>query len=442
MSQNRNAAALIALCLGLTACDSTPTGDLTDLTAEGSDAVATESASLLAPGNTWTTKRSLFPARSSMAAGKINGIIYVVGGRRSDGAALARVDAYTIATNSWSQVASMPGARVEPNGATVINGKLYVSGGRNSNGNETRTLFVYDPGSNTWSRKADMPRAGGCGGTQGVIAGKLYVYTGCYSSSRMGVFFRYNPATDAWVTLAPPPTDHKTGAGGVINGRFYLAGGFTVLHCTIDGQPAECDDLDDALHVYNPATNTWATRASMLTKRSGMAGAVMDGKLFLAGGSEEFTVAKMEAYDPGTDTWTQKASMPTAESDGAATPAGSRIFFISGSRVYAYTPGETSSPAPTSRAVTVGTSFFTSDRNGTTNPAVDTVSVGGTVTWTWVSGLAVPHSVQSIGSPSFPSSPIKGGVGETHSATFSTAGTYQYNCARHPNTMTGRVVVK
>jgi N-acetylneuraminic acid mutarotase len=441
MSNTRNVALLVGLCLALAACDRTPAGDLTEPTADGSDAaVTTEGVSLLAAANTWTTKRSLSPARSAMAAAKINGIIYLVGGHRGDGTALARVDGYTIATNTWSQVRSLPAARVEPNGATMINGKLYVSGGRNSNGNLTRTLFVYDPGSNSWTRKADMPRGGGCGGAQGVISGKLYVYTGCYSST--GVFFRYSPTTDTWATLPAPPTDHKTGAGGVINGKFYLAGGFTALGCTIGGVPAQCDDLDDALDVYDPATDSWTTKASMLTKRSGMAAAVMDGKLFVVGGSEEFTVAKLEVYDPGTNAWTMKAPLPTAESDGAATMAGSRIFFISGSRVYAYNLGTTETGAPGSAAVTLGTSFFTSDRNGSTNPAVDTVAVGGTVTWTWVSGLAVTHSVQSIGSPGFPSSAVMGGVGTTHAVTFSAVGTYQYNCARHPNTMTGRVIVK
>jgi probable HAF family extracellular repeat protein len=101
-------------------------------------------------------------------------------------------------------------------------------------------------------------------------------------------------------------------------------------------------------------------------------------------------------------------------------------------------------PPPTDEpgAVTVGSSFFTSDRNGTTNPAVDTVAVGSTVTWTWVSGLRVLHSVQSIGSPSFPSSALMGGVGTTYEFTFSQVGTYQYNCVAHPGNMTGRVVVK
>jgi plastocyanin len=97
-------------------------------------------------------------------------------------------------------------------------------------------------------------------------------------------------------------------------------------------------------------------------------------------------------------------------------------------------------PIPTEAAVGVGNIFFDSNRNGTQNPAVDTVAVGGAVTWTWISNGA--HSVESIGSPSFASSIIKSNNGDTHTFTFSSAGTYQYDCAVHGSQMTGRIVVR
>jgi plastocyanin len=92
--------------------------------------------------------------------------------------------------------------------------------------------------------------------------------------------------------------------------------------------------------------------------------------------------------------------------------------------------------------VTVGNILFRSDRNGTCNPAVDTVAVGTTVTWTWVNTGATPHSVRSLGTPNFTSSNLLIGSGSTHSFTFTTPGTYQYDCAEHGTQMTGRVVVQ
>jgi plastocyanin len=95
---------------------------------------------------------------------------------------------------------------------------------------------------------------------------------------------------------------------------------------------------------------------------------------------------------------------------------------------------------PTTASVSVGNVFFRSDLNATANPAVDTVAVGGMVTWTWVSNSQ--HSVQSTGSPGFTSSGLKSVSGNTYSVTFNTAGSYQYTCSVHPGQMTGRVVVR
>lgn len=92
----------------------------------------------------------------------------------------------------------------------------------------------------------------------------------------------------------------------------------------------------------------------------------------------------------------------------------------------------------TSAGVSVGDNFFKSGHNNTQNPAVDTVGVGGTVTWTWAG--ANPHSVESTGSPSFTSSTVK--TSGTYAFTFNAAGTYTYDCAVHGAAMTGTVVVR
>jgi plastocyanin len=93
---------------------------------------------------------------------------------------------------------------------------------------------------------------------------------------------------------------------------------------------------------------------------------------------------------------------------------------------------------PSSAAVQIGDNFFKSSQNMTSNPAMDTIGVNGTVTWTWA-GLA-NHSVQSTGSPSFTSSTTKS-TG-TYSFTFTSAGTYAYDCIVHGTAMNGIVVVR
>lgn len=113
---------------------------------------------------------------------------------------------------------------------------------------------------------------------------------------------------------------------------------------------------------------------------------------------------------------------------------------------------------PTEATIQVGPGvYFLSLRNGTglirnenglLDPAVDTVAVGGTVTWIWappVQGPARRHSVESRGTPSFPNSSIVAGGGYVHKVTFTIAGTYEYKCGPHGGGrrgMSGRIVVR
>lgn len=98
-------------------------------------------------------------------------------------------------------------------------------------------------------------------------------------------------------------------------------------------------------------------------------------------------------------------------------------------------------PNPATAAVTVGNVFFRSS-NGTVNPAVDRIAVGGTVTWTWANNGSVQHNIQSQGSPSFTSSPLQSASGSTYQVTFSTAGVYHYDCLVHGSSMSGTVIVE
>jgi plastocyanin len=93
-------------------------------------------------------------------------------------------------------------------------------------------------------------------------------------------------------------------------------------------------------------------------------------------------------------------------------------------------------------AVTVGNIFFRSGHNSTQNPAIDTVAAGTTVTWTWTNTGAESHSVRSEEAPSFTSSDILTGNGMTYTFTFTSPGTYHYDCAVHGDDMTGTIVVQ
>jgi hypothetical protein len=91
------------------------------------------------------------------------------------------------------------------------------------------------------------------------------------------------------------------------------------------------------------------------------------------------------------------------------------------------------------RQVTVGPgSAFTSDRNGSSNPAVDTVQAGQTVRWMNAGGT---HSVRAIPPSAFPGSADLA-QGQSHFVTFNTPGTFPYICGVHGNAETGTIVVE
>jgi plastocyanin len=99
-------------------------------------------------------------------------------------------------------------------------------------------------------------------------------------------------------------------------------------------------------------------------------------------------------------------------------------------------------PAPNAITITVQNNSFT--------PRVDTVAVGGTVTWNWAITAGIQHSVTTTGPTSFTSDPA-GAIASPHSygpIIFAVAGTYHYYCTVHgnpgnpPTAMSGTIVVR
>ena len=130
----------------------------------------------------------------------------------------------------------------------------------------------------------------------------------------------YDPAANSWTTKAAMPTPRADLAIGVVNGILYAAGGDIVA---IPG-PADFDARTPAVEAFDPATDTWTTKASMPTPRAGLAIGVVHGILYAVGGSgavngilfavDYDSAGTVVAYDPAANSWTPKATMPTRRS--------------------------------------------------------------------------------------------------------------------------------
>ena len=95
------------------------------------------------------------------------------------------------------------------------------------------------------------------------------------------------------------------------------------------------------LEVFDPATNTWSSRAPMPTGRSGHAAAVVRGCLYVFGGEGNTSAAngvfpQSELYDPGTNSWTSLAAMRTPRHGIGAAVVGNRIFVPGGANVQGF----------------------------------------------------------------------------------------------------------
>jgi N-acetylneuraminic acid mutarotase len=293
----------IGLALAMPACTSEPNPTEPVPT----DNHAPAALSFARVSNTWTERAARpFSPLVGISAGVIpnsagQSIVYVLGGTTpNEGGSGFGISLYNVATNTWTARGTSKVYVFNSNGVGVIGNKLYYSGGYDySSGFRViqRLLWAYDPVADQFISKAEIPKATADGVT-GVIDGKLYVLPGTCSGDlwpdpRFCEFepirqlYRYNPATNTWTARRAAPHFHKSGAAGVIGGKFYVAGGVNSAY----------------LDVYDPATNTWSTLAPMPTAGPAI-GAALRAKLFVLSGGKAYV------YNPGTNKW-KKISAPT-----------------------------------------------------------------------------------------------------------------------------------
>ena len=295
---------------------------------------ASPGISLLETSGAWATKAPMPTPRSRLKAASVNGVIYAIGGfaQTSTGNFVRpKVEAYDVATNTWTVKRPLP-EPLMPNGATNINGKIYVAGGVSNDGRISKALYVYDPMTNGWTRKADMPfRVAGEAGHQGAINGKLYVYAGITintdGSRGPHRFFRYNPATNGWVTLQPPSYARYGGASGVMNGRLYLLGG--TLPTSRNGTGFAFD-----VHIYDPAAGWTKKPVGHYGFNQGMAYATLGGKLYVVGvnWSDGCFYRSSGVYDPATNTVSPIGEASSLLDRAAGGAAKGQFFVIGGTK--------------------------------------------------------------------------------------------------------------
>lgn len=237
--------------------------------------------------------------------------IYVIGGSSASGA-LALVEVYDPATNTWDVAAPMPIPKRQA-AAVALGGYIHVLGGDDRH-------FRYSLASDRWEELARMPETTTGRPALGLVDGRIYATIG---NQWMYV---YNSATDRWSSRTPVPVTRSIAGIASLNGKLYAIGGNEPGHV-----PSEIDRID----VYDPANDSWTIggAATMPGQRTHLPGVipVVDGRIYVAGGWNGYSAqSTVFVYDPTTDTWASERSMPTARYAAGHAAVDNKLHVIGG----------------------------------------------------------------------------------------------------------------
>jgi hypothetical protein len=220
--------------------------------------------------------------------------------------------AFDPAINHWSRLPHAFGGQ----GIVVWTGREMIGWGGGCCGDAWSGGSAYDPAAKSWRTLARSPLApsqGPIGAWTGhelvLLVGGIDPGSGKPWPARFARAAAYDPATDTWRRIAPPPTpDARFGGTAVWDGREVL----------VVGAGARSQD---AL-AYNPATNRWRRLASMEPGHGG-ASAVWTGKRLLVWGGTRYDptgdalARRGLSYDPKTDRWSSLPQWPLRSRDGS-----------------------------------------------------------------------------------------------------------------------------
>ncbi|MGO4534939.1 galactose oxidase-like domain-containing protein [Leifsonia sp. 2MCAF36] len=304
-----------------------------------------------------------------------DGRIAVVGGTAtSGGLGVTAVNAFDPSTETWQALTSMNHPRWYPTGTTLGDGRVLVTSGSNTTSTDiVRIPEVYNPPTNTWTdltaASKDIPyypfmfqlpdgrvlQAGAS--EQGTLTQALDVATQQWTTidSRVldgasitnyapGKFLKAGTASDGGFsgqsaktayTLdmnQPNPTWQPTAPMAYARSFVDLTNlpDGTVL-ATGGGTDKSGQDVSKAVkpaEIWNPATGTWSTVASLTTPRLYHSVAVLlpDGRVFVSGGGGDTGVDDQLSYQIYSPPYLFKGVRPTITSAPSTVQYGGSAF--------------------------------------------------------------------------------------------------------------------
>ncbi len=228
---------------------------------------------------------------------------------------------------------------------------VYVIGGRGASNVGLTSVMAYNVATNIWTLTAPLPRPRYGMNKAGVINGKIYVAGGYSTGYSMGQLYMYDPAKNSWVQKSEMPFLYRDadgvyqfagggGVAGVIGGSLY------VLAECVEAQVPNYDNcgssgpyMPDLLFRYNPVTDRWTKLASP-PGNGFYVGLSVSGMAGVIGGKlyvvgRSGGLGRLAVYDPSTNTWTAKRGLGQYRYGAASVVHAGKLYLVGGTRVNA-----------------------------------------------------------------------------------------------------------
>lgn len=219
----------------------------------------------------------------------------------------------------WTRLADMP-LPLAKFGAAALSGRIVVAGGYDTQ----RTVLVYDIAADRWS--AGPPLLQGTDNLAVVAAGGRVLALGGEAARAFQVL---DPATASWTRGPDLPGVHFASAAAVLADRVHLVGGWNV------DNRASASLASHA--VFDLTLLRWGSAAPLTTPRNAAAAAVIDGRLYVAGGrapgiraNDQHSLATVEVYDPASNRWSAAPPLPTARAGLALVALAGQLYAFGG----------------------------------------------------------------------------------------------------------------
>jgi autotransporter-associated beta strand protein len=203
--------------------------------------------------------------------------IYAIGGLNASQQAVASVERFSLASNTWTAVAPLPQAISNTTAADDGAGHLFVFGGKDAAGQPLATVYRYTIATDTWDTAAPMPVALSDASAVYAAYGEIFVVGGRNSSGQaVASVENFNPVLNTWSATGPLPLAvYDAGAAIDGNGNLQVIGGTNLAGQAVanvwttpvgpapTGLPAVPEVTVDAAYYSYDATAHAATAAAV-----------------------------------------------------------------------------------------------------------------------------------------------------------------------------------